>query len=285
MTTALPITGIGVGLRKPHLETIAVAGRSEVPFWEIAPENVMGQGGRRHKQTMEILARDPVLTHGITLSVGGLDPFDGIYLDALARFLEQVGTPFHSEHLCWSSHGGAHTHELLPLPFTWEAARHTVARVKELQGRLPVPLLLENITYYAELGAAEMSEGAFLTEVLEGADCGWLLDINNVYVNSRNHGFDPKAWLAAMPLHRVRQMHIAGHLWDEEEQLLLDTHGEPVASPVIELFQWVLPRLGRPVPVLLERDNNLPDLPELLAERARLQVVYDGALAGVSSAS
>lgn len=275
-----PFTGVGVGLRRPHIEQVATQGRGPVPFWEVAPENVMGQGGRRHSLTMEVLSRDPILTHGISLSVGGLDPFDEDYLESLGAFLSTVKTPFHSEHLCWSSHGGANTHELLPLPFTREAVRHTVARVKELQARLPVPLILENISYYAELGAAEMPERLFISEVLEGADCGWLLDINNVYVNARNHGFDPRTWLEGMPLHRIRQMHIAGHTWDEEEQLILDTHGEEVVDPVIELFQWVLPRIGRAVPVLLERDNHIPSLEVLLAERDRLQSAYDAALAG-----
>lgn len=278
-----PYCGIGVGLRKPHIEQIAIQGRGAVPFWEVAPENVMGQGGRRHRLAMEVLTRDPVLTHGITLSVGGLDPFDDEYLDALADFLETVRTPFHSEHLCWSSHGGANTHELLPLPFTRESVRHTVARVKELQARLPVPFILENISYYAELGAAEMSERDFIAGVLEGADCGWLLDINNIYVNSVNHGFDPKAWLEGMPLERVKQMHIAGHLWDEDDQLIIDTHGEDVIDPVIELFQWLLPRIGRPVPVLLERDNNIPELEVLLAEREKLQAAYDAAFAGMKA--
>ncbi len=159
--------------------------------------------------------------------------------------------------------------------------RHTVARVRDLQARLPVPFLLENISYYAELGEAEMSERDFLIEVLEGADCGWLLDINNVYVNARNHGFDPKAWLAGTPLQRVRQIHIAGHLWDAEDGLIIDTHGEAVIDPVVDLLRWILPRIGRPVPVLLERDHNIPPLEELLAERARLQEAYDAALAGV----
>jgi hypothetical protein len=154
--------------------------------------------------------------------------------------------------------------------------RHSITRAKELQSRLPVPLLLENITYYAELGAAEMDEGDFITAVLEGADVGWLLDVNNVYVNALNFGFDPKEWLSRMPLDRVMQVHIAGHM--KFGDLTLDTHGAEVIDPVIDLMQWTLGRLGRPVPVLLERDNHIPDLNELLAERGRLQHAYDAAL-------
>jgi uncharacterized protein (UPF0276 family) len=280
----MAFTGIGLGLRKPHLEAVASMAASLVPFWEIAPENVAGTGGARHRQVMGILEREGILTHGLSMSIGGFDAWSQEVLDTLVAFLKETGTPWHSEHLCWSSFGGAHSHELLPMPFTREAVRHAVARVKTLQARLPVPFLLENISYYAELGEPEMSERDFLLEVLEGAECGWLLDINNVYVNSVNHGFDPKAWLAGMPLHRVAQMHIAGHTWLPEDGLLLATHGEPVIEPVIDLLAWVLPRIGRPVPVLLERDHDIPDLDVLLAERDALQAVYDRALAGMAHA-
>lgn len=277
-------TGVGLGLRRAHIEQVAALTAAPVPFWEIAPENVVGTGGPRHRMLMDILERDDVITHGLSLSLGGFDAWAPEVLHTLVAFIEATGTPWHSEHLCWSSFGGTHTHELLPMPFTREAVRHTVARVKALQARLPVPFLLENISYYAELGAAEMSERDFLLEVLEGADCGWLLDINNVYVNSVNHGFEPRAWLASMPLHRVAQMHIAGHTWLEAEGVLLDTHGAPVVDPVVDLMAWVLPRIGRPVPVLLERDHEIPALEVLLAEREALQRAYDRALAGAAHA-
>lgn len=273
-----PFSGVGVGLRRPHLAQVAALKASPVPFWEIAPENVVGQGGTRHRQVMQILERDPVLTHGLSMSMGGFDAWERDVLDNLRGFLKATQSPWHSEHLCWSSFGGANTHELLPMPFTREAVQHSILRTRQLQAELPVPFLFENVSYYAELGAAEMSEKQFLAEVLEGADCGWLLDINNVYVNSRNHSFDAKEWLEGMPLHRVQQLHIAGHAWFEEDQLVIDTHGAPVIDPVIELMQWVLPRIGRAVPVLLERDNDIPALEELLAERAALQKAYDVAL-------
>lgn len=279
----MPFHGVGLGLRRPHLEEVAALPAAPVPFWEFAPENVVGQGGRRARQTREILTRDPALTHGLSLSIGGPDDWDPEQVRDLKAFLREVDAPWHSEHLCWTTFGGATTHELLPLPFTREAVARASARARELQDRLEVPFLLENISWYATLGAPEMDERTFLTEVLEGADCGWLLDLNNVYVNSVNHGFNPKAWLTGMPLHRVRQMHLAGHDWIEADQLLLDTHGAPVIDPVVELMQWILPRLreatGRAVPVLLERDNAIPPLAELLAERAHLQAAYDAALA------
>jgi hypothetical protein len=269
-------TGVGLGLRRPHLERVAGMEGHGVPFWETCPENVIGDGGRQHRLACAILDRDPVLTHGLILSVGGFDPWDEDYLDDLSDFLLRTGTPWHSEHLCFTSVDGSCLHELLPLPFTREAVRHTISRVKGLQTRLPVPLLLENITYYAELGAAEMDEADFITAVLEGADVGWLLDVNNVYVNALNFGFDPKEWLSHMPLDRVVQLHIAGH--KKFGNLTVDTHGAEVINPVIDLMQWTLGRLGRPVPVLLERDNHIPDLNELLAERVRLQRAYDAAL-------
>jgi uncharacterized protein (UPF0276 family) len=271
-----PPQGVGVGLRLPHLQAAADADPG-VPFWEIAPENVIGEGGRQGRLTWAILERDPVISHGLSLSVGGFDPFDSAYLEQLADFLLASGSPWHSEHLCFTSVDGSSTHELLPMPFTRAAARHTVARPRELKQRLPVPFLLENITYYSELGDKDMEEGPFLTEVLEGADIGWLLDVNNVYVNSLNFGFDPHAWLEAMPLQRVAQMHIAGH--QRFAETVVDTHGAPVIAPVIELMRHALLLIGRPVPVLLERDNAIPSLPELLAERAALQETYDQAVA------
>jgi uncharacterized protein (UPF0276 family) len=270
-------TGVGLGLRRPHLEqAVRLEGRG-VPFWETCPENVIGDGGRDHRLACAILDRDPVLTHGLAISVGGFDAWDMDYLRDLGQFLLRTETPWHSEHLCFTSVDANCLHELLPLPFTREAVRHTASRARELQARLPVPLLLENITYYAELGPAEMDEADFITEVLERADVGWLLDVNNVYVNALNFGFDPKEWLARMPLERVAQLHIAGHR--KFGDLTVDTHGADVIDPVIELMQWTLGRLGRPVPVLLERDNHIPDFEVLLAERARLQVAYDAALA------
>jgi uncharacterized protein len=272
-----PFVGVGVGLRRPHLEEVSLRNPG-VPYWEIGPENVIGDGGWEHGLTLAILERDPVITHGLGQSLGGFDPFDGDYLEELAAFLDFTGSPWHSEHLCFTVVDGSTTHELLPMPFTRESVRHAVRRSRELQGRLPVPFLLENITYYAELGAKEMEECDYVAEVLEGADAGWLLDINNVYVNALNFGFDPYRWLERTPLERVRQMHIAGH--HRIDDLVIDTHGAPVVDPVIELMRWVLPRTG-PVPVLLERDNEIPDLAELLAERRALQEVYDEVLGAV----
>ncbi|BDU75765.1 DUF692 domain-containing protein [Mesoterricola sediminis] len=272
-------TGVGLGLRLPFLGE-AAARDLDVPFWEIAPENVIGGGGAEADLIRRALARRPVISHGLSLGVGGFDPLDGTYLDQLGAFLEATGSPWHSEHLCFTAVDGATTLDLLPMPFTRDSARHAAARSRALRAALPVPLLLENITYYGELGHADLTEAQFLAEVLEGADVGWLLDVNNVYVNALNFGFDPFRWLEAMPLDRVAQMHVAGHhTW---EGLVVDTHGAPVPLPVVDLMAFALARIGRPVPVLLERDNHIPPLPELLAERARLQEAYDQALAATA---
>jgi hypothetical protein len=276
MTTRIP-DGVGLGLRRPHLLEVAEGPCEGVPFWEIAPENVIGEGGSLHRAALEVLQRDPILSHGLSLSVGGYDPWDQDYLRSLREFLGFIRTPWHSEHLCFTAVAGVNTHELLPIPFTRAAVQHTVARVRQLQGALPVPLILENITYYAELGAAEMEEADFVAGVLEGADCGWLLDVSNVYVNSLNFGFDPRAWISRMPLERVKQIHVGGY--EKFGEVTIDTHGARISDPVIELLRWTLVKLGRAVPVLLERDHHLEELQALLLERAKLQEAYDEAFA------
>lgn len=267
--------GVGLGLRRPHILDVAGQPALPVPFWEVAPENILGEGGKIHRAALEVLSRDPILSHGLSLSLGGYDAWDQDYLRELRQFLMDVRAPWHSEHLCFTSIGGVNTHELLPIPFTRASVAHTAERVRALQDLLPVPLILENITYYAELGAAEMEEADFIAGVLEEADCGWLLDVSNVYVNGLNFGFDPRAWISRMPLDRVRQIHVGGY--EQVGDVTIDTHGTTLSDPVIDLLQWTLVRLGRQVPVLLERDHHLPDLEVLLVERAKLQEVYDEA--------
>ena len=273
MARAAEHTGVGVGLRRPHYRELTARADHGVPFWEVSPENLIGDGGPDARLAHAVTERDPIITHGLALSLGGFDAWDRTYLGDLDRLIQRLGSPWHSEHLCFTSVDGTVTHELLPLPFTRASARHAARRAREIQQHLSVPFLVENITYYAELGRAGMDEADFIADVLEDADCGWLLDVNNVYVNSLNFGFDPKAWLARMPLDRVQQMHIAGHA--HFDGLVIDTHGTPVIDPVVDLMQWTLGQLGRPVPVLLERDNHIPPLTELLAERDRLQAAYD----------
>lgn len=276
-------TGIGLGLRSafiPEVDRGEADGR--VPFWEISPENYVERGGGRERSLGRIGERFPIVGHGLTLSLGGVDPLNLDFIAALRGFLDagRISAPWYSDHLCFTGTEGRAFHDLLPVPWTTASARRVAARVREVSDRLGRPMLVENISYYLPYGSTPLDEVDFVVEVLERADCGLLLDVNNVFVNAKNHGFDPFAWLAKIPLGRVVQLHIAGHeFWDDEaKDLIIDTHGAPVRVEVEDLLAWVIARTG-PLPVLLERDSNIPPLPELLAERDRLDTVYLAALA------
>lgn len=272
-----PPTGIGLGLRGAFLGKVAQGDADgKVAFLEVAPENYMHRGGRVPARLQALSERFDIITHGLMMSLGGTDPFDPEYFGELKSFLDRYDTPWHSDHVCWSGHEGALLHDLLPVPFTSASARRIAARVSEARDRLERPMAVENISWYLELGKSQQDESAFLTELLETADCGLLLDVNNVFVNATNHGFDPKAWLERIPLERVWQLHIAGHEpWDDD--LLVDTHGATVRDEVYDLLGYVIERIG-PRPVLLERDSNIPPLSELLDEVARIDVVYQAAV-------
>ncbi|HVY46220.1 MAG TPA: DUF692 domain-containing protein [Minicystis sp.] len=275
--TAGGLEGVGLGLRFEFLDEVLARldeGRPlEVPFFEIAPENYMRRGGYVAHALERIAARAPLLTHGLTLGLGGVDPLDGAYLDELADFLARVEAPFHSDHLCFGGAGGAVLHDLLPLPFTREAARHAAARAREVAARLGVPFAVENVTHYVVPGAPEMDEAAFVTEVVREGGAGLLLDVNNAFVNAQNYGFDARDFIARLPLDRVVQIHVAGHERSEEDDVILDTHGADVIDPVLELLAFAVARTG-PVPVVLERDHHVPDYDALLAEVARARAAY-----------
>lgn len=276
-THAVP-TGIGLGLRARFIDRVVAGEADGVPaFLELSPENYMHRGGKNPARLEQVAQRFPVICHGLMMSLGGTDPFDPEYFGFLKGFLDRYDPPWHSDHVCWSGLDGAVLHDLLPIPFTGAAARRVASRVIEARDRLERPMAVENISWYMRLGAPSMDEPELLTEILERADCGLLLDVNNVFVNSQNHGFDPYAWLQRIPLDRVLQLHVAGHeLWDDG--LIVDTHGATVRDEVYEMMAWVIERVG-PRPVLLERDNNIPPLSELLAEIRRLDGVYQGAVA------
>jgi uncharacterized protein len=269
--------GVGLGLRWPFLDELLERPDVALPFVEISPENYMRRGGYFPAALARVSERFPVLSHGLTMSLGGTDPLDDGYFRELGRFLSSVGARGHSDHLCWSGTERAMLHDLLPMPFTREAVVHVVARFREAERRLRLPLAIENISYYAPLGEPEMTEGEFLGEVLARTSAGLLLDVNNVFVNAQNHGFDPVRFLEALPLERVIQLHVAGHhRW--ETGVVIDTHGATAPEPVHELMAWVIERTG-PLPVVLERDQLIPPLDELLAEVGALQATYDRALA------
>jgi len=272
------LSGVGLGLRWQILDEVLAAlddpgSLAPVGFFEIAPENYMRRGGYFPAMLARVADRFPILSHGLTMSVGSVDPLDGAYLAELRRFLDRFAIPAHSDHLCFTGTGGFQSHDLLPLPFTREAARHAAARAREVREILGRPFAIENITYYLVPGEREMDEAAFLREVLEQADCGLLLDVNNVLVNSKNHGeYDPISFLSRLPLSRVVSLHVAGH--ERDLGRLIDTHGAPIADEVYPLVEWVIARTG-PLPVVLERDNKIPPLAELLAEARRVREAYD----------
>jgi uncharacterized protein (UPF0276 family) len=275
------VNGIGIGLRQAIAEPLLRSSLPELRFVEIHPENYVRRGGRFRVLLARARARWPVLTHGLTLGVGAAEPAEPAYVDALRALLVEIEAPWHSEHLCFSSVDGVMLHDLFPLPFDAPAADTVVARIRELRDGLERPVAIENVSYYAHPGGRGRGELDFLLEVLERADAKLLLDVNNVFVNSKNHGFDPVAFLDRIPVERVVQVHVAGHSV-RKDGLILDTHGEAVRDEVYALLEHALRRIG-PVPVLLERDQNFPDFAELEAEVRRLDAIYTRATAASSA--
>lgn len=266
------VTGIGIGLRHDLASELLERRPDTVSWVEIHPENYVDRGGR-YQEMLELARRDwPVVTHGLTTCFGAVEPFDPAYLKALRAFLSNVEVPWHSEHLCLGGVDDRFFHDLLPLPFTEEAATIASQRFAEVRDAIDKPLALENVSYYAPQGTDGLAEADFVVEVLERADAKLLLDVNNIYVNSRNFGFDPKAYIDKIPVDRVVQIHVGGH-FVRDDGLRIDTHGEPVPNDVYVLLDYALRKVG-PVPVLLERDNNIPPLGELLAEVDELWSIY-----------
>lgn len=269
--------GVGLGLRWDFLEEVMDGPQLDVAFWEVSPENHMRRGGYFPAALAKVRERYPLVTHGLTLSLGAVDDPPKDYLDELKQEIIRMGSPWHSDHLCFSTAGPLVLHDLLPLRLSRFAADRAADRLLRVQDAVGVPMAFENISWYAHPGAPELPETEFIRRVLDRSQGWMLLDVNNVYVNSQNHGFDPYAFIAELPLERVIQLHVAGHT-ELEDGMLLDTHGAPIIDPVYELLAWTLERTG-PRPVLLERDNDVPDLAELLAEVQRLKTTYDSAIA------
>jgi uncharacterized protein (UPF0276 family) len=283
MPSGSNIEGVGLGLRWEFLGDVleALDGAPDranplagVDFFEVSPENYMRRGGHFPQALERVGERFPILSHGLTMSLGGTDPLGDAYMRELGDFLGRVDSPFHSDHLSFSGTNGRIVHDLLPIPFTSAMAKHVAARVREAADRLRLPMVVENITHYALVGSAALDEPCFISDVLWDSDAKLLLDVNNVFVNALNHGTDPFAWLARAPLDRVAAIHVAGHERSIEDDIVLDTHGAPVLRAVLALLEWVLERTG-PVPVVLERDHNVPPLPELLGELAIVRESYD----------
>jgi len=273
--TRAPLHGVGLGLRRSMLPELAGRDdRLDVDFFEIAPENWIGVGGIYGRRLNELTGRYPFVNHGLSLSIGGPGPLDREFLGRLRRFLDQHGVLCYSEHLSYCSDDG-HLYDLMPIPFTEAAVRRVAARIGVVQDALGRRIAVENVSYYAAPGA-EMSELEFLNAVLERADCDLMLDVNNIYVNSINHGYDAAAFLAGVPAQRVVYMHVAGH-YVEAEDLRVDTHGADVCDPVWELLAAAYRHCGVR-PTVLERDFNIPPLDVLLQEVAVIRRLQAAAL-------
>lgn len=258
----LPAAATGLGLRRALLQALRDAPTGDLDFLECAPENWIGVGGPAGEALADLAQRYPLSCHGLSLSLGSTAPLDTQLLEQVGRFLDQHRVPLYSEHLSYCSDDG-HLYDLLPIPFTEEAVHHTAARIARVQDVLGRRIAVENVSYYLAPEPA-MDELAFTTAVLAEADCDLLLDVNNVYVNACNHGYDADAFIAGLPAERIVCLHVAGHL-DEAEDLKIDTHGSAVIDPVWDLLARTYARIGAR-PTLLERDFNFPPYPELRDE-------------------
>jgi uncharacterized protein (UPF0276 family) len=255
--------GFGLGLRPAHY-TQVVESRPRLGWFEILSENFMVPGGRPLHWLDRIRSDYPIAMHGVSLSIGSTDPLDQQHLATLQRLQRRVQPVWISDHLCWTGVGGRNLHDLLPLPYNEAVLAHVVERVRRVQDRLGCRILLENVSSYVSYPSSRLTEWEFLAEVAQRADCLILLDVNNIYVSSVNHEFDPLVYLDAMPRARVRQIHLAGHQ-RRPDGLIVDTHDAPVAEPVWRLYEHARRRFGD-VATMIERDSNIPPLAELLAE-------------------
>jgi uncharacterized protein len=270
-----PSLGFGLGLRVDHYEAV-LADRPPVDWFEVLTENYLVPGGKPLNYLMRVRERYPLVMHGVSLSIGSTAPLDREYLRQVKALARRVEPEWISDHLCWTGVAGRNTHDLLPLPYTREAVDHVVARMRTVQDVLERRILLENVSSYVSFRGAPLTEWQFLAEIAERADCLILLDVNNIYVSSVNHEFDPLEYLNAIPPARVQQIHLAGH--EDHGDYLVDTHDHPVRSAVWELYASAVRRCGA-VSTMIERDDHIPPLAELTAELEEARTVARRALA------
>jgi uncharacterized protein len=261
--------GHGVGLRPPHYARI-LDGSARADWFEVISENFMIRGGRPLLVLEKARAQAPIVLHGVSLNLGGADPLRVGYLDELAALIARFEPAWVSDHLCWGSIGGHYAHDLLPLPYTEEALELSAARIGQVQERLGRRILIENVSSYLTYRYSAMPEWEFLTAVAERADCGILLDVNNIYVSAQNHGFSAEEYIREIPPERVGQIHLAGH--SDAGTHLVDTHDHPVCEPVWELYRQALRRCGR-VSTLVEWDDRIPEFEELAAQAQRARTI------------
>jgi uncharacterized protein (UPF0276 family) len=260
MTSA--IAGFGLGLRTDHYRSF-VDDKPDVDWLEVISENYMVPGGKPLHFLDRIRCDYQMAMHGVSLSIGSSDPFDPAYLKGLKSLINRVQPAWVSDHLCWTGTDGLNLHDLLPMPYTKAALDHLVSRIQYVQDYLQQSILMENVSSYVAYRDDEMTEWDFLAEVATRSGCQLLLDVNNVYVSSVNHGFDPHLFVDGIPAEHVRQIHLAGH--EDHGSYIIDTHDHPVCDKVWDLYAYTIRRMGL-VPTMIERDDNIPPLAELLAE-------------------
>jgi uncharacterized protein len=261
--------GHGIGLRSQHYAEW-LSTKPAVDWVEAISENHFAPGGRPNA-VLDKLRRDlPVVLHGVSLAIGSVDEIDQGHLGKLRALVRRIEPAYVSDHLCWGRHRGRYAHDLLPLPYTEEALALVIERTRKVQDSLQQQILLENVSSYVTYQDSQMPEWEFLARVAEGADCGILLDVNNIYVSARNHGFDPLEYLRNIPIERVAQFHLAGH--SDKGRYLLDTHDAEIQDPVWALYKAALLRFGR-VPALVEWDEQVPELSMVMAQSERARAV------------
>lgn len=271
----LPYLGYGLGLRNQHYQYI-LEHRPAVDWFEILTENYLVPGGRPLYYLDRIRELYPLVMHGVSLSIGSSDPLDKEYLTKVKKLIQRAQPHWISDHLCWTGVNGLNMHDLLPLPYTEEALHHVVERVKQVQDFLGQQILLENVSSYITYTHSHLTEWEFFTQVAEQADCLLLLDVNNIYVSAFNHGFAPKDYLEGVPVNRVQQFHLAGH--HNCGTHIIDTHDHPVIDEVWALYADAVRRFGH-VSTMIERDDNIPEFPELFAELNQAKSIAEKVLA------
>jgi len=268
-SSSASISGVGLGLRSPHISEV-LSDLPNIPWFELLADNHMVEGGLIAAQLEKIAGHYPVTFHSVALSLASIDPLDLNYLAKLKKLMRQHGVKWLSEHCCFTSVAGFHSHDLLPIPYTEESLQHMVQRISQVQDFLGEQILLENVSSYASFAQTTISEVDFITAVAEQSDCLLLIDVNNIYVNHINLATDVDDYIAKLPYERIKEVHLAG--FDEREGFILDAHNNPVAEPVWELYKQLI-KIIPDVPTLIEWDNDIPSLQTLMAEAEKAVLI------------